>query len=370
MEKVILFFRHLNLFLSMQKKNVSTKVLVAPLNWGWGHASRCVPVIKTIQEMGLTPVIASDGDALMFLQKEFPGIETLELPSYHIKYGSSFKWSMFLNIPSILKGIYKEHQAIKEYIHLYKTSLLGIISDNRLGVFSKDVDSVYITHQLNIKAGMLSFLVNNFHHFFIKKHKECWVPDEVGSMFSGELSMSKKIKSTYIGMLSRLNKREIPTVYNVMILLSGIENQRNQLELTIASELSNYKGNVLLVRGTFKPCDCKYPENITVVDYMLTEELEKAINQSETIVVRSGYSSVMDMAVLEKKVLYIPTPGQTEQEYLAKYLEAQNLGKSCAQKSFSIKNIEQTKKLDPISVRSSSQKLRNHLERCFNSSQV
>jgi len=349
----------------MQKKTVPTKILVAPLNWGWGHASRCIPIIKEIQRLGLLPVIASDGDALIFLQKEFPAAEFLELPSYHIKYGDNFKWSMFLNGPSILKGIYGEHQTIKKYVSIHKKSLLGIISDNRLGVFSKNIKSVYITHQLNIKAGSLSFLVNGLHHFCIKKHKECWVPDEIGSVFSGELSVSKKIKPVYIGVLSRFKKEARPIEYDLIVLLSGVEYQRDQLEKVVAKELNTFKGTVLLVRGVFKPSKHVYPKNVTVVDYLLSKELEEAINSSTAVIVRSGYSSVMDMAVLEKKVLYIPTPGQTEQEYLGAYLKEKNLGALCSQNFFSMKELEVLKKIVPVKIHLSSQKVANHLRRFF-----
>lgn len=354
----------------MQKQAVPNKIIIAPLNWGWGHATRCIPIIKEVEQLGLVPVIASDGDALQFLQKEFPKVEVLKLPSYNIKYGKYFLWSMFLNSPSILNGIYKEHQVLKKYVASHKTSIFGIVSDNRLGVYVNNVDSVYLTHQLNIRAGWFSFWVNKFHHYFIKKHKECWIPDEQGSLLSGDLSKSTKLKTRYIGILSRFKQQNIPIVYDVMILLSGIASQRNELELKIASEITKIKGRVLLVRGTFEPSKYKYSKQVKVVDYLLSNELETAINSSDVVITRSGYSSVMDMAVMKKKVLYIPTPGQTEQEYLATYLEEKKRASFCHQKEFSVEELVKTKNVDPVVLQPDQHLINSCIKRVFNLSQA
>ncbi|NIJ43931.1 UDP:flavonoid glycosyltransferase YjiC (YdhE family) [Wenyingzhuangia heitensis] len=354
----------------MQNQKVPNRVIVAPLNWGWGHATRCIPIIKELINLGIKPVVASDGQALVFLQKEFPEIEFLELPSYNIRYGKQFKWSMFLNIPAILRGVYKEHQAIKVYIKAHKNSLLGMISDNRLGVFSKHLPSVYITHQLSVKAGVGSFFVNKFHHYFIKKHKECWVPDEENSLLSGALSRSLKIKIHYIGVLSRFKKQEIPVAYELLILLSGIEYQRNELELKINKALLTYKKPVLVVRGTFEPCKYMYPKNCTVVNYLLSKDLETALNSSRRVVSRSGYSSVMDLATLNKEVLFVPTPGQTEQEYLASYLKESGLASFCTQKEFDVEFLQYKKTAQWPVLTSNEQSLSLCIKTFFNLSLV
>lgn len=322
------------------------KIIVAPLNWGWGHASRCIPIIKEIMSLGYIPVIACDGSALAFLKQEFPSIETLVLPTYGIKYRQYFVWSMFLNIPKILKGILKEHTVIKDYVTAYKEEVIGIISDNRLGVYHHQISSVYITHQLNIKAGILSKSINKIHHYFIKKHQECWVPDEENSLYSGDLSKNtSNLPVTYVGVLSRFKQQEIPIKYDLLVLLSGVEGQRKALEDLMFKELKYFKGKVMLVRGTLKASTKVFPSNVEVVDYLLSEDLEKAINVSEIILSRSGYSTIMDLITLEKPAFYIPTPGQTEQEYLANYLKHHNRANYSAQKEFTVdllnkKNVE------------------------------
>lgn len=340
----------------MIKKTAPNKIIVAPLNWGWGHASRCIPIIKEIIDLGYTPVIATDGSALNFLQKEFPSLEFLKLPSYGIKYHQYFIGSMLLNLPNIMSGIVKEHRVLKKYTQEHQHELVGLISDNRLGIYHPEIPSVYITHQLNIKAGVFSNLINKVHHYFIKKHKECWVPDEEDSLVSGELSKNtSNINVKYVGVLSRFKKINIPKKYSLLVLLSGIEGQRNALEDLMHKELANFNGNVLLVRGTLKPTDKVFPPNVEVVNYLLSSELEKAINESEQVISRSGYSTVMDLMTLSKKAFYIPTPGQTEQEYLASYLESKNWANYSTQKEFKMGFLSDKKNVEKLYFHKTSQ---------------
>lgn len=334
----------------MSKSSSKIKIIIAPLNWGWGHATRCIPIINEVLKLGYTPVIASDGSALEFLKKEFPTEEFLELSSYGIKYGKNFKRSMFFNVPKILAAIVKEHNVLKQYINNSKDQIRGIVSDNRLGVYYTGIPSVYVTHQLNIKLGSFSIFVNKVHHYFIKKHNECWVPDENNSLLSGDLSKSVKgIKTNYIGVLSRLKKKDYPLKYDLLVLLSGIEEQRIELEELMSVQLKNYKGKVLLVRGSLEVSKTIFSKNVTAVNYLLTDELEKAINQSAQIVSRSGYSTVMDLAKLEKSTFFIPTPGQTEQEYLAEYLTSKNLSNFSLQCNFNNNLLD--KKNDEVSFK-------------------
>ncbi len=333
------------------------KVIVAPLNWGWGHATRCIPILRELIAMQLTPVIACDGDALKFLQQEFPTLETITLASYNIQYKRFIKLGMLLNAPCIVKAIYKEHISIKNYVKAHKDEVCAIISDNRFGVYVKGVKSVYITHQLNMRLGMLSFVANKIHQYCIAKHAECWVPDEYGSLFSGNLSKSKNIKAHYVGVLSRFKPKTTPIKYDILVLLSGIEGQRVALENRIVAQLQAYKGRILLVRGTFAKTKTVFPKHVKVVDYLLSDALEEALQQSKLVVSRSGYSTVMDLAKLNKQMFLIPTPGQTEQEYLATYLQQKNIAMGCSEKEFTLKKLLIT----PTTVRLSNQKTNEQL---------
>ena len=320
------------------------KIIVAPLNWGLGHASRCVSIIRFLLKNNFTPIIASDGSALFFLQKEFPDLEFLELPSYHISYSKNLKWSLFLQIPKVLKAVKKERTVITDFIQ--KNDVVGIISDNRFGVRSSKTPSIYITHQINVSSGISTFLTSRIHQKIIAKFDECWIPDTEKCEFSGKLSFFKnnKIKARYIGVLSRFKMEIFPIVHDVLIILSGIESQRNQLENRLKGEFKNYKGNVILVQGKIEVQQKKSIENnITIYNFLLSEELEKFINQSEIIVCRSGYSSIMDLAVLQKKVFFIPTKNQAEQEYLAEFLNKKKYSPFSSEEKFSIKMIDKVK---------------------------
>lgn len=323
---------------------MTKNILVAPLNWGLGHATRCIPIIKGLIACGYNPILASDGQALALLKQEFPSLQMLYLPSYDIEYakkGNHFKWKMIKNSPKMIKAILAEKRIIKAWINEHQ--LAGIISDNRLGVYSKIIPSVFITHQLNVLTGNTSWLSTKMHEFIIRKFNQAWVPDfEKSPNLSGKLGHSKNqsyIKK-YIGPLSRFEKQNLPIIYDILVLLSGPEPQRSILEQILNQELINSDYNVLFVKGIIESEQkTNQSENITFYNFMNSEQLEKAIVQSEFVLCRSGYTTVMDLAKLGKKAFFIPTPGQFEQEYLAKKLKKDMLVPFSKQEEFQLKDL-------------------------------
>jgi uncharacterized protein (TIGR00661 family) len=341
------------------------KIIVAPLNWGLGHAARCVPIIHFLLENKYVPIIASDGDALLFLQKEFPTLERLELPSYGISYAKNLKRSLVVQLPRILKAIRSEHKIIQKYIEEH-TEVIGIISDNRFGVRSTRIPSVYITHQITVISGITTVISSKIHQKIIQKFDECWVPDSKYHKLSGLLSQvrSEKMNLKFIGVLSRFKKESIPKVNAILVVLSGIESQRKPLEEKMLLALKNYQGTIVLVQGRIqKEQTVNVVNGIKIYNYLLSSELEKEINQSELIICRSGYSSIMDLAVLHKKVFFIPTPNQPEQEYLASYLKEQNLAPFCKEQDFNVAQLTQVNNYKGLST--ATQKLEVHLLRLF-----
>jgi len=317
-------------------QTIPSKVILAPLNWGLGHATRCMPIIQYLLENNCQVVLASDGNALEFLKKEFPNVKTYELPAYNILYKQKkIEHSMLLQAPKILKAILAENKQAKDIISQEKPDL--IISDNRLGFRSDNVRSVYITHQIKLisQTQLFSQLGSKLHKNYIEKFDECWVPDIEGSILSGEMSTPEiKIKKRFLGCLSRLKKEstEVKKIYDCIAILSGPEPQRTKLQELLIPILSKRKKRTLLVRGVVE--DRTVPEqegNLELKNYMLTEELQKAIAHSEKIICRSGYSSVMDLQRLDRKAILIPTPGQSEQEYLAARANEQNRHLSLSQ---------------------------------------
>ncbi|TDE31820.1 glycosyltransferase [Flavobacterium ranwuense] len=330
----------------MDIKTAPKTILIAPLNWGLGHATRCIPIIRALQDNNYIPIIASDGIALELLRKEFPNLQTLELPSYQIEYaknGANFKWKLIKNGPKMVKAILEEKKIIQNWIEKY--AIDGIISDNRLGVFSKNVPSVFITHQLNVMTGNTTWITSKVHQYIIKKYTECWVPDLAGTLnLTGKLGHvdNPNLKTKYIGPLSRLQKKLLPKKHDLMVILSGPEPQRGMLEKHLKKEIVKYNGNVIFIEGNIeKEQKTTAIGNVTYYNFMNSTELEQAFNESEMVLCRSGYTTIMDLAQLRKKAFFIPTPGQYEQEYLAKKLKKEGLVPYATQDDFRMENIQE-----------------------------
>jgi len=315
------------------------RIIVAPLFWGLGHATRCIPIINSLLEKN-TIAIASDGEALALLREEFPDLESFKLPSYNIRYTfDSMIANMIVQGPGSLATIKKERKRAKEIAEEWNADIL--ISDNRFGFRSNLTENVYITHQLNIPANnrMIANLASRVHHKIIAKFDQCWVPDYRGKdNLAGKLSqVNIKTPTTYLGPLSRMQKEDLPIEYNFTAVLSGPEPQRTKLEkilLNIFSEKPNLR--FCVVRGTTEKRRSASPnENIQIFDRLASKDLNRVMNASAHIICRSGYTSIMDLIKLENPATLIPTPGQYEQEYLARRLDGKYNFTICTQKTFS-----------------------------------
>ena len=327
------------------------RILVAVMNWGLGHATRSIPVINALQNEHYEPMVASDGAALQLLKKEFPELTHLELPGYNIQYakkGWLLNWKIIAQTSHIRKTIAAEKEKTRQIIKDYQIE--GIISDNRFGVYSDDLKTnVFITHQIHVLSGITTFLSTFINRKHLKNFDQIWIPDYASTErnLSGKLSHVDDLpeQCTYIGALSRFEKREIEIKYKHLLLLSGPEPQRSLLEEKLLACFSNTNDSILLVRGVISEEEqlSSTNSNLQIRNYLFGRELEEAINSSETIIARSGYTTLMDLAKLEKKAFFIPTPGQEEQEYLAKRLERLGIAPFCSQNQF---NLEKLKNID------------------------
>jgi uncharacterized protein (TIGR00661 family) len=304
------------------------KILIAAMDWGMGHATRCVPIIRRLQKQDYEIILASSGNGLAFFKKYFPEITAIEKPGYNITYpeDKSVTAAIFFKIPSILKTIFREHIWLKKVIRQY--GINEVLSDNCYGLWNRKIHSVFITHQLNVKcpAGLkfLEPIISLLIRSFIKKYDECYIPDYQGTFnYSGELSHVNKLPSNakFIGLLSRFNDtitEPVPEPFDIAILLSGPEPQRTILENKCIRLLKNQNKRCCIIRGL--PGEEKQKVNtkeITWYNHLSDEELKSILLTSKKIICRSGYSTIMDLVQLGVKALLIPTPGQTEQEYLA-----------------------------------------------------
>ena len=207
------------------------RILVAPLDWGLGHATRCIPIVRSLQENGHEVVLAADGSVAALLSSEFPGIEIKTLKGYGIRYSknASLVGTMLQQLPGILQSIKGEQKWLADLLKNENFDL--IISDNRPGFYSRQVPSVYITHQLLIHSGKgkwLNRLLQQMHNRYIKNFQSVWVPDLEGPVnLAGELAHPGKqlAKPVYLGLISRMKAINTDARYEVMFMLSGPEPQ-------------------------------------------------------------------------------------------------------------------------------------------------
>ena len=331
------------------------KVLVAPLDWGLGHASRCIPLISALKKRGCNVVIAASGAQLALLQQEFPGIAHIELKGYEVSYAKHkrfFTAKILWQIPKILLRIRQEHQSLDKIIAQEQIDL--VIADNRYGLYSSEVPCIYITHQLTVKAGSVwaERQMQRINYRFIRKFAQCWVPDFEGkNNIAGVLSHPQKmpqIPTKYIGPLSRFeNRPSQDLVYKYLFMISGPEPQRSILQQLVFTILPKLQGKIMVVLGL--PGETQgHPaaENITIKNHLDTDALERVFLQSEFVISRSGYTTVMELLALQKKAILIPTPGQTEQEYLALRLMLQQWCYTCDQQDDLLQHINKATTFD------------------------
>jgi predicted glycosyltransferase len=334
------------------------KVLIAPLNWGLGHATRCIPVINAFRKAGCEVVLASDGSPLNLLKKEFPHLKALELPSYNVRYSKHLPMalSIGLQMPKVLMNIRKERLYLND---LQKTEHFDIVaSDCRFGCFIPGIKNVYLTHQVLIRfpkwCRVLEKPAAFFHKLVWQKFDRVWVIDRQGDLaLSGEMGHSyTHPKLAYIGILSRFaSVANTEKTTDVCFLLSGPEPHRTLWEKAIVSCAWPERKKYRLIRGLPETNErLPMPGNWTVSNHLSSDELQTALLSSKHIVCRSGYSTIMDLARLGLHATLIPTPGQSEQEYLAEYMSRKFGFASLDQRSMSTDALELDKEL-PLFVR-------------------
>ena len=314
-----------------------------------GHASRCIPIIRYLLECNCEVIIAADKRPLALLKAEFPSLEFIMMPGYNISYptNGSMTLKMASSIPKIVSGIKREHELLEKLIETKKIDL--VISDNRFGLWTKKIPCVFITHQVMIKSPLGENILHRLNKSYTDKFTYCWVPDVEGTEnLSGDLSHKFPLpkNAKYIGVLSRFTNTSFPVKDQLLVILSGPEPQRTLFERRVIHEIEKMKLNALIVQGITEKnnsemvnANCKLTSNLKAAD------LQKEISSSKYILCRSGYSTIMDLAVLGKKnIIFVPTPGQTEQEYLAERFFRMNVAYSVSQKQFDLrKAVEECK---------------------------
>lgn len=318
---------------------VGKRILIAPLNWGLGHATRSAALIKKLEEKNSIS-IASDGHALSLLRIEFPHLDHYELPLLKMRYSNYFGalGGVIFRLRHFLRSIQKDHQALQKIISTNGFDL--IISDNRYGIYNEGIHSILISHQLRIDAPFSGFLDLPMQNF-IEKFDEIWIPDTEERIGSGLLSkprFSTNVPIKFIGFLSRFSlKEKSQKEYKFTLIASGLEPFRTQLIDYFYDNFALLNTKSCIVGGG-RIAKEKNFKHIDIFEMLDSAALEQVIDRSEYIICRAGYSSIMDLLTKQQQAVLIPTPHQPEQEYLAK-LHSDNSLFSCVLKAQDLPSI-------------------------------
>ena len=345
-------------------------ILISPLNWGFGHAGRMIPLARELQKRGNEIIFGADAALLPLIENELPGIKLVEIPGLRIRYSRCLPQylSIFLQLPLVLYHAVREHRLLIRLAEQLKPTI--IISDNRFGFFHREIFSVYVTHQVRIPFPRLLFFMEPLaawlHRMIIRRYDLCLVPDYPGPVnLSGRLSHDLEVPGNihYMGPLSRFRMPEnlsgstMPTTHPgfgatsdlqglsmhtamsghtmpdqpedddtppgpyCCLILSGPEPQRSMLLEKVSAALPGIR--IFVLSASPIQTTPKSEPGITFMIKPDTETMRRLITGSSLVITRAGYTSVMELASLGKGAVLVPTPGQPEQEYLGDYLNGQ-----------------------------------------------
>lgn len=299
-------------------------ILLSPLDWGLGHAARCVPLIRDFLSKGKSVTVFASPLLNHYLRSRFPQIKYIDDSTEPISYGlKGFDFFELVHVARLMKSRSKTERKLCEELCLQGQFDL-VVSDNRYGFYSDNVKSVLVTHQLLpvpprlLKIGMP--LLQRFLNKTFLRFAEVWVPDLAKPPgLAGVLSHPKTVLSNvkYIGLLSRFSGKkctsETRKAGSILVITSGPAEHRLQMADLFSAELSDRGHRILIAGIRFQTTH----SDVSCYESPSDEELFCLMAESEIIVTHSGYSSVMDLFTIGRSAVLIPTYGQTEQEYLA-----------------------------------------------------
>ena len=351
-------------------------VLVSPLSWGLGHATRDLPIIRYLQARGHHVTVAATGRALSLLQREAPQCDFVEIEDYPTPYSATryFVPKFLAMSPIMLKAIMREKRAFAKILKTRRFDL--ILSDNRFNIRSADTPSFVISHQLRFmtppKLRTFEFLTEFFNWIYLRPFDRIIVPDaaddtqNLTGRMSHQMRWLKSNKIYYAGVLAGVARMNVPEDVDLFISISGPEPQRTEFERIVMDHVREIKlGRIVITLGKPEVKDVQQmTDNITVYGYLDRQGQQEMMNRARMVVCRSGYTTVMELAELGKKALMIPTPGQTEQEYLGRYYQEQGFYHSVSQYSLDLpRDIEMARQMTGVPFKTNTQA---NLERLYN----
>jgi predicted glycosyltransferase len=314
-------------------------IVYAILNWGLGHVTRSTPIIERLINDGNRVIIVSHGKALILLKEQFPNCIFRDIRDKNIEYsrlGIMFVFKILSQYPKMILGWWHEKRKLKELIKEFDPDL--IMTEMRLGFWSKKIPSVLITNQLRFelpKGLKWGEILGEWFNFLIFRHYDhIFVPDVEGEPnLLGNLAhkgrIAKHPKLRFVGSLTSIDRENdgLEEDIDLFVSISGPEPQRTKFEEIILPQLTACSSRIVVALGV--PGDKTVKEidhgRIKIYSHLERKEMSSILKRAKYVVSRSGFSTVNELFVLKKKALLVPTPGQTEQEYIARYLHQQGL---------------------------------------------
>lgn len=319
------------------------KILVSPLDWGLGHATRLIPILKEM-EAQYDLIIGVNKSTEKLMRDHFFNAQFENVPGYKIRNSKSGGFHSYVRMSARIRKVKKQEELwVSDFLKKNKVDL--ILSDSRFGFRNEGVKSIIISHQLHLKFPpfwrLFGGIAQRINHKWLTAFDEVWIPDNEDHELSGELSEGSGLNTRFIGIKSRFVKKEFERKNSepyILVVISGPEPQRSEMEHMILHQAPLISQRVIVVGGKpekkTKDFDCA---NAHWYAHLETDELAAFISHADLVISRSGYSSLMDYKALGCKNLYlIPTPGQSEQIYLARRMKEKGICDFAFQKDFNL----------------------------------
>ena len=294
----------------------NNKILFACNDWGMGHLMRSIPIINQLIKQENEILFAGTIFQIDVLKEYIPSIKTITFPGRSFVFKGDGRWNkeMLRNTRNLLLGIKEDKTFVQKIITEKKITLT--ISDHRYGFRNKTIPSIFITHQINLPVKGIENIANHWHTKKLKKFTSIWVLDNENHSFAGKLTTPTcKLPIHYLGIQSRFEKRDLPKKDFILAVISGPEPYAEQLFIEVI-EIAKKSNETFKCISPKKYNTKTLPKNLEIVNHLSWKEKDALFYQCKSVISRSGYTTIMDLAVLQKPGLLIPTPGQNEQEYL------------------------------------------------------
>lgn len=301
-------------------EDISNKrILFSALDWGLGHVMRSIPLLKKLHNQGCSIFIACDIAQEKLFREELKEVVFLAHTGYSFKFRGkgSFSSDLFFQFPKLLNRLKKERKQVAYFVDTHQIDI--VLSDQRMGFYSKTTTSILLTHQLNLPLSILQKPAQWFYTYWVNKFTTIWIPDLAPpNNLAGKLSETKKKNAIYIGWLSRfskLNSRSNSKTYKIGVIVSGPAPYSDSFFVEMKQRLINQSDKSFIIYHKAEPLEVG---QLSIFNCTATDEMQSLLLSAEKIITRAGYSSMMDLKVLDVPAEYIPTPGQSEQEYLVR----------------------------------------------------